>query len=69
MEKDYKQPGFLVEGNPYHLYLKPPKEKHEILPDAVNSLMQLVLEKKGEVIIVENGRIENYGRIGLITRY
>lgn len=69
VEKDYTQPGFLAEGDPCHLHLKPPKEKHEILPDAVNILMQTVLEKKGEVIIVENGRIENYGRIGLITRY
>lgn len=69
VEKDYSQPAFLVTANSYQLYIKPPKEKHEILQDAVNTLMQLVLEKIGEVIIVENDRIENYGRIGLITRY
>jgi hypothetical protein len=39
------------------------------LPDATDDLMQMVLNKNGEVIIVENGKLSPYQRMVLITRY
>lgn len=68
VEKDYRCPGFLGE-NSYHLYLRPPQRPHTVLTDAVDDLIELVLEKEGRVFFVDNGLLKDYKRIGLITRY
>lgn len=68
VEKDYRCPGFLGE-NSYHLYLQPPQMPHTVLTDAVDDLIELVLEKEGRVFFVDNGLLKDYKRIGLITRY
>jgi Bacterial archaeo-eukaryotic release factor family 3 len=67
-ERDYHQPGFLTE-DPYHLFLTPPASSHQILTDATDELMELVLEKKGSVVLMEPGMLEYENKIGLITRY
>ena len=69
VEKDFSMPAFLAKDNDYQLYLHPPKGQHQILPDAINSLMETVLAKHGEVIILENGALENFQRMVLVTRY
>ncbi len=69
VEKDISCPGFLLKEDEYHLHLMPPKEAHYILPDAVNTLMETVLEKNGQVVMLENGALAVYGRIALISRY
>lgn len=68
VEKDFSQPGFLVD-NDNHLYLKPPMKPHRVISDAVNNLMQMVVDKGGEVIIVENGLLDSYKHIALVARY
>jgi hypothetical protein len=68
VEKDYRCPGFLDE-NDYHLYLRPPQKPHKVLADAVDDLIELVLEKDGQVYFVDNDLLKAYGRIALITRY
>ncbi len=68
IEKDYQCAGFLDEtGN--HLYLRPPMKAHRTLPDAADDLIELVLEKNGDVVFLENGKLEEYGGVALITRY
>jgi len=69
VEKDYSVPGYLSNNDKYDLYLHEPKEPHVTLPDAVNSLIQELLEKNGEVIVVENEVLRDYRRMALITRY
>lgn len=68
VEKDYRCPGFLGENN-YYLYLRPPQRPHMVLTDAVDDLIEMVLEKEGRVFFVDNGLLKDYERIGLITRY
>jgi hypothetical protein len=68
VEKDYRIPGFLAD-NDYHLYLRPPQKTHKILPDAVDDIIETVLNKNGHVFFVDNGILENYHRIALIPRY
>ena len=68
MEKDFMKPAF-VGAQDYHLYLKPPPERHTVISDVVDDIAETVLDKNGKVIIFENGSLDNYGRIGLITRY
>ncbi len=68
VEKDFASPGFI---NPVDskLYAHPVQQKHEIITDIVDDIMELVLEKKGKVILVENGKLDKYERIALIARY
>ena len=69
VEKDLSMPGYLLKGNNYDLYLQLPFEKYSILPDVVNTLMELTLKKNGKVVIVDNGELAEFQRIALITRY
>ncbi len=39
------------------------------LDDAVDELIEMVLEKGGEVVFVEEGSLADYGRVALILRY
>ncbi|MCF3107677.1 hypothetical protein LL912_02680 [Niabella sp. CC-SYL272] len=68
VEKDYRRPAFLTE-NEYHLYLHPPKRIKRALPDAVEMIIETVLEKKGDVCFVENGFLKQHHRIALMLRY
>ena len=68
VEKDYRCPGF-VTANDYKLYLRPPKTAHKILPDAVDELIETVLQKNGKVYFTDNDWLKDYGHIALITRY
>ncbi|AEV98232.1 hypothetical protein A4D02_23260 [Niastella koreensis] len=69
VEKDYSVPGYLMDNDEYDLQLHEPGQAHRTLPDAVSSLIQMVHEKKGEVVIVENDVLRDYRRMALITRY
>lgn len=68
VEKDYAIPGFIKEDG-YLLYLQPPGEPCHTLPDAVEALIELVIEKKGRVVMVDNDKLRAYDRIALIARY
>lgn len=69
VEKDFRMPGFTVPENAYFLTLRPPKGKHETIPDAVDEIMETMLEKGGDVIFTENGQLAEYNGMALITRY
>ncbi|MDP4147943.1 MAG: hypothetical protein Q8943_00900 [Bacteroidota bacterium] len=69
VEKDFSQPAFLTGENEYDLRLNPPNRPHEVLADAVDDLMELVLEKNGHVILLDNDSLKDYQRMALITRY
>ncbi|GAA3928974.1 hypothetical protein GO495_06465 [Chitinophaga oryziterrae] len=69
VEKDFSRPGFLTEKNEYNLHSQSPLKPHQVLADAINDLMEIVLEKNGQVILLENGTLQAHQRIGLITRY
>lgn len=69
VEKDFAVPGYLLQGDDYRLFLEPPGETYNELPDVVNTLMEIVIEKGGRVIPLENGVLANYGGVVLITRY
>ena len=62
-------PGFLLRDDEYNLHLKPPTKQHEILPDAVNHLIEEVLNKNGSVVLVENNSLNDHQHLALLTRY
>ena len=68
VEKDFRSPGF-VDKDAYRLYLRPPPTPHKVLADAVDDIIEMVLEKDGHVFFTDNGMLKDYQRIALITRY
>jgi hypothetical protein len=68
VEKDYSIPGFVSEDE-FELFLSAPKKVKDIIEDAVDDVMEAVLEKKGKVKIVANGKLSKYDGIAMILRY
>ena len=66
VEKDYSLPAFqnAADGG---IHLKPPHTAIRIISDAVDEIMKIVLNKKGEVIILENGSLLNYQHMVLLV--
>ena len=68
VEKYYSQTAYLGVHNNC-LYLEPPAAPHRDIPDAVESIIEMVLVKNGEVIMMENDMLKPHEHIALITRY
>lgn len=68
VEKDYSCPGYTTEAYE-RLFLKKPEVPHKVVTDAVDDLIEMVLEKNGQVQLVENGMLTAYDRVALVTRY
>ncbi|MGP8216626.1 MAG: hypothetical protein ACLQQ4_13760 [Bacteroidia bacterium] len=68
VEKDFSQPAFLG-NNKFKLFLHPPVTEHKIVTDSVNDLIEIVLEKGGKVVFMENGDLKDFRNIGLLLRY
>lgn len=68
VEKDYRQAGF-VTGNERQLHLRPSKNTTRIVTDAVDDVIETVLEKNGEVYFFDNGALQDFNRIAVISRY
>lgn len=69
LEKDYLQRAYLKPGNDSHLFLTPPPDPYEIIPDAADDVIQIVREKGGDVAILENGALRKFQHIALLLRY
>jgi len=69
VEIGFSTTGYVRNTNDYELFLQPPKEPHKALPNVVNNLIEMVLAKNGEVIIMETDALKEFGRLALITRY
>ena len=68
IEKDYTVQAYLAQENNL-IYLDRPSGTHTVLPDATDELIQKVVERKGEVIFVENEMLNEYQHVALFTRY
>lgn len=68
VEKDISQPAF-TGGDEFRIISKPKSQKNKIISDAVDDLIEVVLEKNGEVTFVDNGKLRAYGGMVLIKRY
>lgn len=68
VEKDYAIAGYIAEGSS-NLLLDPPDVPYDIISDAADDVIEIVLAKKGKVIIVGNEKLKDSGGIALILRY
>ena len=69
VEKNYRVKGYLANHDTWQLFLQAPKRKHTVVEDAVDNLIEMVLEKKGKVVFAEDGMLNEHQHIALITRY
>ena len=69
VEKDFRKPGFVAKDAYKLFFLRPPQNSHKILADAVDDIIEMVLEKNGQVFFTDNDALKDYQRIALITRY
>ena len=69
VEKDYQVTTYLDAADDSRIFTSPPAGKYEILSDVVDRLMIIVKEKGGNVVIVENGQLTDFGHIALQLRY
>lgn len=68
VEKDFRQPGFERPGDK-KLFAHANGSPLKIHDDAVDDLIEMVLEKNGTVSFVKNGSLKKMQRIALVTRY
>lgn len=68
VEEDYHCPARLDESGRYIIPVESAGEPG-VLDDAVDDLIEMTLEKKGQVVFMDNGSLAQHGRIALILRY
>jgi hypothetical protein len=68
VEKDFHRRGYRKPGE-RKLYLQPPVEPYEVIPDVVDTLIDVVRSKKGDVVFTENGKLEDFAHLALVLRY
>jgi hypothetical protein len=66
VEKDYSLPVYQDKADG-SIHMKPPHTPFRIITDVVNEIMRIVLEDKGEVILLENGCLDKFHHIVLLT--
>lgn len=69
VEKDFKLMGFTTAENEQFLTLRPTKTEHVTMPDAIDEIIEMTLDKGGEVFFADNGQLSEFGGMILITRY
>ncbi len=68
VEQNFSCEGFLADGGE-KLLLKAPKSGHKVILDVVDDIIEIVIQKNGKVVLVEDGKLEHLGRIAMILRY
>lgn len=68
VEKEYNRPTYLRDEDPT-LYMRPPKGKFTLVPDAVDDIIEVVLEKGGKVMFTEESKLKRFDSIALLHRY
>lgn len=67
VEEDFHFPGRLDENGA--LVRAEDAAAPEVMQDAVDEIIESVLDKQGRVVFVEGGRLEAHGQIALVLRY
>lgn len=68
VEEDYHYPARVDESG-RHLMPAEDAQAADVMDDAVDEIIEAVLDKQGEVVFVENGSLAEHQRIAMILRY
>jgi hypothetical protein len=69
LEKDYQVTAYQDALNVSQIYLTPPTKPYNIILDASDDVIEIVKEKGGDIVIVENGQLTKYNHIAMLLRY
>lgn len=69
IEKGFEIKGYVERQNPCRLYLHEPSNAHTVLPDAVDSIIRMALEKDIDIVFAEDGMLSRNMRIALLTKF
>lgn len=69
LEKNFEIEGYFDEQEPTRLYLHPPQKPHTVLPDAVDEIIKIALNKDVKIVFVEDGMLNRHMRIALVTKF
>lgn len=69
IEKDFHIHGFLETKYTGQFYVHRPKYPSVVIPNAINELVEMALDKNNKVVFVENGLLKNHQNIALITSF
>jgi Bacterial archaeo-eukaryotic release factor family 3 len=69
VEKNFKRKAFLKKGDEYNLHPSPPVGEYRIVADAVDDVIETVLEKNGKILFVENEELKKFNHIAMLLRY
>lgn len=69
VERNLEIKGFVEPQNPARLYLHPPKNPHVVLPDAVDEIIKMALDKDIKIAFVDDGMLNRNMRIALVTKF
>ncbi len=67
VERGYREPSYLSAGG--HFSNEPSSSGDRHLPDAVDLLMEMTLQKGGSVFLVDNNLLSSARRLALVLRY
>lgn len=68
LEKDYQEVAYIKKDD-FVLHLEPPVGKYIRMPDIVDEIIELVYDRQGEILFVENNKLLAYSRILAIPKY
>jgi hypothetical protein len=69
VERDYDVKVYYDKSYPLEIQMTPSKQSPGILENAVDKVIEMHLNKKGKVLILNNGMLAGHKQIALITRY
>jgi len=69
LEKDYDVMAYHYPDDRSEIFLSSPGGKTEVIVDAADDLIEIVREKGGAVVIVENGELDKFQHVALLLRY
>ena len=67
VEDDYEKKAYLNDKN--DIVLENSKPEYRVMEDAIDELAEIVVEKGGNIVFLENGQLNKYGKIAAILRY
>ena len=68
VEEDFFQTAFSENGND-NILMHRVSERNKVISDVVDDLIEMVLDKNGEVVFLKNGQLHSYNKMVLINRY
>ncbi len=69
VDRGFYHSGYTLPDSEYLLHLMPPLGNYQIINDAIDDVIEMMIRKNGEVIFYDSHELDDLGRIALLLRY